>query len=148
MRIRALIKRIFQQLIRDKRTLALLLIAPLLILTLMYYLFQDNKSSNLRLGTINIDANLIDVLEKDDISVIIYENATNETLINDKLDGILKSENKSFELTLLNDDPLIAKMLLVKINQSLTAQFQKSIGSANMKLPGISVRYVYGSSIS
>ncbi|MFL6561016.1 MAG: ABC transporter permease, partial [Bacillus sp. (in: firmicutes)] len=38
MRVIALIKRICQQMFRDKRTLALLFVAPLLILTLMYFL--------------------------------------------------------------------------------------------------------------
>ena len=42
MRIKALIKRICQQMFRDKRTLALIFIAPLLILTLMYFLFNSN----------------------------------------------------------------------------------------------------------
>ena len=42
MRTLALIKRICQEMLRDKRTLALLFIAPLLILTLMYFIFNGN----------------------------------------------------------------------------------------------------------
>ncbi len=39
MRILSLVKRIARQMIRDKRTLALMMVAPLLILTLMHFLF-------------------------------------------------------------------------------------------------------------
>ncbi|MDV2887585.1 ABC transporter permease, partial [Alkalihalophilus pseudofirmus] len=42
MRISALIKRISQQLLRDKRTLELMFMAPLLVLTPMYFLFNGN----------------------------------------------------------------------------------------------------------
>ena len=48
MRVRALIHRIIQQLRRDKRTLALLFLAPLLVLTLMYFIFNgDDKDPTL-----------------------------------------------------------------------------------------------------
>lgn len=42
MRIQAIVIRIIQQFFRDKRTLALMLLAPLLILTLMYLVFHTD----------------------------------------------------------------------------------------------------------
>ena len=44
MRIAALVKRIFIQIIRDKRTMALLFVAPLFVLTLKNYVF-DGKTN-------------------------------------------------------------------------------------------------------
>jgi len=52
MRTIALIKRILLQILRDKRTLALLFIAPLLILTLMDLVF-NGKTVNPVLGIEN-----------------------------------------------------------------------------------------------
>ncbi|MSE21329.1 ABC transporter permease, partial [Lactobacillus parabuchneri] len=44
MRILTITKRIFVEMLRDKRTLALMFIAPLFILSLMYFLFQSNTN--------------------------------------------------------------------------------------------------------
>ncbi|HEY4552946.1 MAG TPA: ABC transporter permease, partial [Bacillaceae bacterium] len=58
MRTAAIIKRIIQEMFRDKRTLALLFVAPLLILSLMYILFNSDPA-NPRLGVHDINANLL-----------------------------------------------------------------------------------------
>ena len=58
MRTLALIKRICLEMVRDKRTLALLFIAPLLILSLMYLLF-NGESADPKLGVVNVDSDLV-----------------------------------------------------------------------------------------
>jgi len=62
MRTRALIKRIVLQMLRDKRTLGLLFVAPLVIMTLMHFLFTDN-TANFKLGIVNIDKMIATSLE-------------------------------------------------------------------------------------
>ena len=39
MKILAIVKRVLKEMLRDKRTLALMFLAPILILTLMYFIF-------------------------------------------------------------------------------------------------------------
>ena len=150
MRIKALIIRIFQQILRDKRTLALLLIAPLFILTLMYFIFNGNTVEP-KLGVTGVQENLISALEKADIDVITYEKADNETVINDDLDGLLQMDNQEFKLTLENSDPTSSKSLQMKVNQAISAQMQMSqtnkINAANnmiIKAPTIDAEYIYG----
>lgn len=58
MRIQAMIKRILLEMVRDKRTLALMFLAPLLILTLMYFLFQSNTQQNVTLGIRNVEPSI------------------------------------------------------------------------------------------
>jgi len=87
-------KRIFQQILRDKRTLALLFVAPLFVLTLMYFVFNGN-TVNPKLGVIAIPENLINALENADLDVVVYENADNDTMLQEDLDGLLKIEGKS-----------------------------------------------------
>ncbi|QHI72851.1 ABC transporter permease [Aminipila terrae] len=53
MRVRALAKRILMQLRNDKRTLALMLMAPLLILTLLYFVFETAEDT-VNIGIINV----------------------------------------------------------------------------------------------
>ena len=50
MRIEALINRILKEMLRDKRTLALMFIAPLFIMTLIFFLFQSNTDTKAEFG--------------------------------------------------------------------------------------------------
>ncbi|MFF2449023.1 ABC transporter permease [Neobacillus sp. NPDC058068] len=149
MRILALIKRICQQMFRDKRTLALLFVAPLLILTLMFFLFNGNTVDP-KLGVLKVDSGLVDAFKKADIKVKQYEFVTKDTVVDDDLDGLLQQDNGKLKLTLRNDDPSNAKVLQMKVNQVIAAEFQakimlKSSGPAPTVTPkSIDVNYVYG----
>lgn len=150
MRIWALIKRIWQEMLRDKRTLALLFLAPLLILSLMYFIFNGN-SVNPKLAVVNIDNSLIQVLEKSDVDVIVYDKANQETIKNENLDGLLQFQNNKFDLTLLNSNPSTAKVLLMKVNQSvslLTQSLPMEQKTSKVIIPKkrLGIHYVYGNS--
>ncbi|NHC41328.1 ABC transporter permease [Bacillus sp. MM2020_1] len=151
MRVIALIKRICQQMFRDKRTLALLFVAPLLILTLMYFLFNGNTVDP-KLGVTGVDSDLTAAFKKADIQVKEYKSVTNHTILDDDLDGLLQQENGKIKLTLRNDDPTKAKALQMKVNQVTSAQFQaqmmmQSAGKALAMTPkNIDIHYVYGDS--
>ena len=74
MRIGAIVTRIIQQMKRDKRTLALLFLAPLLVLSLMSFIFNSNEASSVTLVISNAPAPLIDKLKETDF-IIIEDNA-------------------------------------------------------------------------
>ncbi|CAH2717654.1 putative multidrug ABC transporter permease YbhS [Neobacillus rhizosphaerae] len=149
MRVLALIKRICQQMFRDKRTLALLFVAPLLILTLMYFLF-NGSTVNPKLGVVGIDENLVKIIEKAKIDVKQYEKVTAKTVVDDDLDGLLEQDNGKFKLTLQNDDPGTAKALQMKVNQAVAAAGQIKLIqqnpalAANITQKNIETKYVYG----
>ena len=142
MRILAVIKRIIKQLLRDKRTLALLFIAPLFILTLMYFFF-GGETAVPDLGAVDIDEGLIRALEEQEIYVIPFEEADRQLVIDRDLDGLLVSEGSELKLTLQNDEPGIAKALLAKISQAAVLQ---SSGQAQGAPPSglIEADYIYG----
>ncbi|USK85094.1 ABC transporter permease [Peribacillus asahii] len=150
MRIAALVKRICQQMLRDKRTLALLFVAPLIILTLMYFLFNGNTVDP-KLAVVNVDHSLANVLEEADINVKQYEKADEETIVEDELDGLLKMKNGKLELTLLNREPTTSKALQLKVNQAVSLYTQSKRmdqHASSVKLPqnSIDTQYVYGNS--
>lgn len=147
MRIRALITRICQQMLRDKRTLALLFVAPLLMLTLMHFLF-NGSTVNPKLGAVNISKSLVKAMESSSIEVIKYDKASDEAIISDKLDGLIKMDNGKLTLILENSDPNKSKALLMKINQAISAQaLEKGNNKLTvLKMPSIDTKYVYGSS--
>jgi ABC-2 type transport system permease protein len=145
MRILALIRRICKQMFRDKRTLALLFVAPLLILSLMYLLFNGD-TADYEIGVMNLDQNLTENIEGiGDIQITSYEASSepNATIISDDLDGILKMENNKIVLFLRNDDPSRAKGLQIKINQAISSQFQSKLGFENSS-EKMEISYIFG----
>lgn len=104
MRVLAMIKRILVQMIRDKRTLALMFLAPLLILTLMYFLFNSD-ASNPTLGVVNVDETIVTLLRDNDndIDVKAYTSVDDNTMVDDNLGGLLEIKDGSFNLKLQNE---------------------------------------------
>ncbi|WP_223592153.1 ABC transporter permease [Neobacillus bataviensis] len=148
MRTMALIKRIIKQMVRDKRTLALMFVAPLLILTLMYFLFNGNTVEP-KLGVSGVDTNLVKALKNADIKVKEYENVTKNTVVDDDLNGLLVQEEGQMKLTLQNDDPTSARGLQAKVNQTIAALAQAKLlqqnpALSNLMPPKMETNYVYG----
>lgn len=152
MRITALIKRICQQMLRDKRTLALLFVAPLIILSLMYALFND-EAADAQLGVANVNDDLVTILEEADIAIHHYEEETNalDIIVEDDLDAFLNGAGETKELVLENKDPSSSKGLEMKINQALAAEGQMKLkeqlpGSVEIPEQRLKTEYVYGNS--
>ncbi|MFC7679139.1 ABC transporter permease [Paenibacillus sp. GCM10028914] len=153
MRTLALIKRILLQVVRDKRTLALLFIAPLLILTLMNLVFNGKQVEPV-LGIENGNEQIIALLKDADIIVEQYEKVSdvNDAIVNHDLDGFLQIEKDNWAITLLNDDPTIAKSLEMKVKQIVSKEAQLLLMSPNQiqgEMPSqdiLQTKYVYGSS--
>lgn len=152
MRTMALVKRICLEMFRDKRTLALLFVAPLLILSLMYLLFNGDTVEP-KLGVVNVEQGLVNQLKDDDLKISEFQEVSNaeDKIVDEDLDGILQKENGQFILTLKNSDTSVAKTLQMKVSQNLAA-FAQSVfinqSVASTKLPEVNVEtnYVYGSS--
>lgn len=148
MRITALVKRILLQIIRDKRTLALLFIAPLLVLTLMNFVFNGNEVTP-QLGVNGVSTPLLEQLEDANIQVTEFDAANDlKKLISDKkLDGFLQIQNNSISLILTNDEPSTAKTLEMKIKQQLQLQLQLlQLTLTKQAEQQINIDYIYGGS--
>lgn len=137
MRIVALIKRIMLQLLRDKRTMALLFFAPLIVLTLMYFFFNGDNE-NPQLGVVGGAEPLITALETASIDVISYREADQQTILTDGLDGLLKIDGDGFQITLENNDPGTSRALLMQVTQA--AAMQGGAGAT----ANINTEYIYG----
>jgi len=153
MRITALVRRIFQQMLRDKRTLALLFIAPLLILTLMYLVF-NGENLDPTLGVENASDPLIEQFEEANILVEEFEKTSNieEVIAKQDLDGYLKVEDDEWKLTLLNSDPNLAQGLQMKLKQITNKQLLSQLmmkSNLKLEMPSedpLEIEYVYGDS--
>ncbi|EHJ56622.1 DrrB family ABC transporter efflux protein [Streptococcus urinalis FB127-CNA-2] len=160
MRIIAIAKKVIRELFRDKRTLALMFIAPIFIMWLMNVMFSASTTVDLTLGTKNIP-NQVQTVLKDADNVTLKKYTSNQNLKddlnNDKLDAtITYQKDNGFRVTYANTDSskttytrqllksAIAKsksVQLQKISQTILAKTKQTTNTSKMT---VSEEYAYG----
>ncbi|MBV0930933.1 ABC transporter permease [Lentilactobacillus sp. IMAU92037] len=130
MRILTMIKRILTEMLRDKRTLALMFIAPLFILSLLYFLFQSNTDQTAALGVRNVDTTLVKAVNNNHVKIHqISSDKSAETIIRDHdYAGVLSQNGDHLTLTLQNSD------------QSKTAILKQSLQKGQIELKSKAAR--------
>lgn len=125
MHTRAVIKRIVIEMLRDRRTLALMFVAPLLILTLIYYLFQGVGSTTADLAVRGVDSTLTTALTSN--TVILHKivkpgNNTGpspQTVIRDNnYAGFLEQNGNDLTLTLAGADQSKSTLILQNLQMA------------------------------
>lgn len=66
MRVTAIVKKVLKELFRDKRTLAMIFLAPILVLWLMNVMFASNSSTNAKLAVVDVPHQINKNLDKVD----------------------------------------------------------------------------------
>lgn len=126
MRIKAIMIRILLQLAHDKRTIGLMILAPILVLTLMSFIF-NGSDYHPKIGIINAPLNFVNKLEDNDARVIRYtEDAAYYAIRNSDVDAIINFKNGIPNITLEGSDPGKSQAVL-KLTQNATQQLTSSI---------------------
>ncbi|MBC1225957.1 ABC transporter permease [Listeria booriae] len=123
MRVMAIVKRIANQFRRDKRTLALMFIAPLILITLINYLF-DGDAVDPKVGVQGVSSEMVAQLKDTDIKVKQYDAVSNvkNTIKSDDLDAFIKQDGTDVQLTFENSDPGVSKQIQMKLQAALMAE--------------------------
>ncbi|GMK40599.1 transport permease protein [Paenibacillus sp. CCS19] len=123
MRVGALALRIIQQFVRDRRTLALLFIAPLFVLTLMKLVF-DGQSVSPDIGVAEMPAALTDQLAAADADISSYTNLDEamDDLREGKLDAVVTVHDGRPSVTLEGSDPSMNKAVMLLLQNTLRNQ--------------------------
>jgi ABC-2 type transport system permease protein len=140
MRIIALVIRILRQIVRDKRTMALLIVAPILVLTMLHLVF-NGKDYVPNVGLVNIPAAIENQLNLEDAHIQHYETAelAEKDLSNKELDGYLLFENQVPTVILEGSDPSINGSVMKWVQHTLKP-LQPNSGIEPV------IEYLYGSS--
>ncbi|MFN7253381.1 MAG: ABC transporter permease [Anaerobacillus sp.] len=136
-----LAKRVIRQTINDKRSVMMILVAPLLILTLVYFLLGDSDY----VPTVGIDKNtmpdaLVTALEEQDLNVLSITNndaqhAKNYLKNNHDVDAILTiSQSSGMNITMYETSPKGAKA---------AREIQTALAALNPSAK-LNMSYVYG----
>ncbi|OAS13575.1 ABC transporter permease [Paenibacillus oryzisoli] len=140
MRIQAIVIRILRQFFHDKRTLMMMLVAPMLILFMMSLVFNGNTYVP-KLGAVNVPAPLIQKLQDLNAEVTVYtaEEAQTE-LSNVHLDAVLVMNGTTPQLTLEGSDPSKNRAVLFLLQKAL----QSAAPSGTSAALAPTITYLHG----
>lgn len=151
MRIKAIIIRIIKQTIHDKRTLALMMVAPMIVMTLVYFLFNSNEENLLNVGVYNTSSEFNESLKDADLNIKEYsdKNDIKNKITNQNLDAFIVKNNNELEITYENSSPINTKEIETKVQSTIlkdeflkiSSKVNKDIGESN-KI-SIDSSYVY-----
>lgn len=113
MRIKALVIRILRQFKRDKRTMALLIFAPILVLSLLYLVFGDEDYAP-HVGLVDFPEGIVEGIDLDgaEVSLFTDEERAFAELDAQNLDAFITMEASQPSVTLEGSDPTINSAVL------------------------------------
>jgi ABC-2 type transport system permease protein len=162
MSVFAIAKRIFIQMFRDKRTLALMWVAPLLLFTLMYFLFTSSGTdTTYKVGVYNLNPEIVKNLEENHINATVFSSGEHveESIKNNQLVAFIAQKDAAhIEITYENSEPakravVSAKLqgALIKLQIGALTALGKEAVAANPNLAqavpqqlAINEQYLYG----
>ncbi|MCB5220763.1 ABC transporter permease [Lactiplantibacillus pentosus] len=134
MRTMAIVRRVFKQLLRDKRTLALMFLAPLLIMTLMYFLFQNNTTQVASLGVHHVEQSVVNVIDTKNVTIHHYDSSQARKMIKQHdLDGYLTQKNGQLTITYSNSNPTNTSLIKASLQSGLVKLKMKTLVTVTKK---------------
>ena len=138
MRVKALTIRILRQMRRDKRTLALMIFAPLLVLTLVYFLL-DSSTSTVNIAVVNAPESYVESLYENNTYPSYYaEDEARRALENEEVTAIVDMKSGKLYVALDGSNSTKSKMALSAIETA-----KKASAPARIDLK-TEIDYVYG----
>lgn len=141
MRIVALVIRILRQFKRDKRTLGLLIVAPILVLSMMHLVFNSDSYVP-KVGLVSVPEPIQNQLNLDDAKILEYENSklAIKDLKEKEIDGYIVFENQSPSIMLEGSDPSVNGTVMKWVQAAFKPLQQNGIQKE------LDIRYLHGSS--
>jgi len=157
MRTIAIAKKVIKELLRDKRTLALMFIAPVFIMWLMNLMFSASTTVNVKLATQDLPTGLVTKMDElDHVDVETYQglDQAKEALANEKVDAVISYKDGEYQVDYANTDAsktsMIRQVLRTSIASEGTDQLVSRVKQAlpqldsDAKTPEIKESYQYG----
>lgn len=157
MRTIAIAKKVIKELLRDKRTLAMMFVAPVFIMWLMNLMFSASTTVNVKLATQDLPTGLITKMDElDHVDIEAYQDLdqAKEALANEKVDAVISYKDGEYQVDYANTDAsktsMIRQVLRTSIASEGTDQLLSRIKQAlpqlklDAKAPEIKESYQYG----
>ncbi|QTM98062.1 ABC transporter permease [Sediminibacillus dalangtanensis] len=134
MKIKAIVVRILRQFIHDKRSLALMIVAPLLILTLTW-LVLDQEASQPKLAVEGAPAPLEAAVQDSMLEIVDVEDP-GQALADSEIDAILEADGQRIHVTVDNSEPNQSEAVKMGLQEALASR-------SDRQAPDISMEYLY-----
>ena len=157
MRILAIAKKVMKELLRDKRTLAMMFVAPVFIMWLMNLMFSASTAVNIKLATQDLPTSLVTKMDDlDHVSVQTYKDIdqAKKDLADEKVDAVISYKNGEYQVDYANTDAsktaMTRQVLRASIasegSNQLMARIKQALPQLNLKakVPEIKESYQYG----
>lgn len=157
MRTLAIAKKVLKELLRDKRTLAMMFVAPVFIMWLMNLMFSASTAVNIKLATQDLPTSLVTKMDDlDHVSVQTYNdlNQAKKDLADEKVDAVVSYKNGEYQVDYANTDTSKTSMTRQVLRTSiasegsnqLMARVKQALPQLNLeaKTPEIKEFYQYG----
>ena len=125
MRVTAIVKKVLKELFRDKRTLAMIFLAPILVLWLMNVMFASNSSTNAKLAVVDVPHQVNKNLDKvDHVSIKKYTDRTQakKKLKQNKIDGVIYYHHNKYYVDYANTDSSKTALTKQALKAAITGQ--------------------------
>lgn len=144
MRVRAITLRILRQFIHDKRTMALMFIAPLVVLSLMSLVFNGDDYTA-KIGVYGDAQEISQRLEKQNTSVTLYATAElgNEALEDGDIDALVTMSGIAPVVVLEGSDPTANRVVMTSL-QEVMQGMQSAASSQGQAEIQPQISYLYG----
>lgn len=136
-RFNAILTRVVKELIRDKRTLALMLIAPIIVLSLMNVVFDTNSETHVKIGIDKtVPTTLVNSFPSSEVKVKEYGSSDKikDKMQKDELDAFITLDQSTFHVFYENEDPSNTAKVKALFQSILTANKLKELSTDVQKL--------------
>ena len=157
MRTIAIAKKVIKELLRDKRTLVMMFVAPVFIMWLMNLMFSASTTVNIKLATQDLPTSLVTKMDNlDHVSVQTYNdlNQAKKDLADEKVDAVISYKDGEYQVNYANTDAskisMTRQVLRTSIasegSNQLLARVKQALPQLNLesKAPEIKESYQYG----
>ena len=157
MRTLAIAKKVMKELLRDKRTLAMMFVAPVFIMWLMNLMFSASTAVNIKLATQDLPTSLVTKMDDlDHVSVQTYKDLdqAKKDLADEKVDAVISYKNGEYQVDYANTDASKTSMTRQVLRTSISsegsnqlmARIKQALPQLNLKAkaPEIKESYQYG----
>ena len=157
MRTLAIAKKVMKELLRDKRTLAMMFVAPVFIMWLMNLMFSASTAVDIKLATQDLPTSLVTKMDNlDHVSVQTYKDLdqAKKDLADEKVDAVISYKNGEYQVDYANTDASKTSMTRQVLRTSiasegsnqLMARVKQALPQLKLeaKAPEIKESYQYG----
>lgn len=135
-------QRVLKELVRDKRTLALMFLAPILIMWLMNVMFSASSNTTARIATVNVSQEIRHNLGRVN-GITIKKSSTNEkarrSLKNGTVDAVInyRPAKNQYRVTYANTDASKTTLTKQALKAALTGETITRLTNANHRLQSL-----------